>query len=212
MVPANETEAVFEPRYERKYWFSLLFVPLMSAAAMWFGFSERNLILFMSGLFFVVILLWTPTRLVRRARFGRKLVIERFFFPPREIDYNDIVDVGNAAVKTKGRFHISLNAMTNADEFKDMLFVALAQADVPDGQLEGKLVRQEANVALAAMYAAGVSLVLHILVVVILMWIKPPWLGALNREVSGVIYVALFGICYLVFYQMRKLRAPEPQA
>lgn len=86
-----------------------------------------------------------------------------------------------------------------------LLITALAHAEIPDGQLEGKLVQQEVNAAKDGVYAGFLSFALFILLV----WLKPPGLRYFNSDNLFLLPLALFMACYFVLFLARKWRVRE---
>ena len=179
-------------------------MPIMAAGFIYVAITEPSLMFTIGSIVVVIGTLAFPFKFIRRVRFGRKLVIDRFILPPREIDYSDITDIGITGVKTR-HGNISLYEMTNANEFKDLLVTALAHAEISDGQLEGKLAQQEVNAAKDSVYAGFLSFALFILLV----WLKPPWLRYFNGDNLFLLPLALFTACYFVLLLARKWQVRE---
>lgn len=192
----TDQPAPFTPRYSLRLKFALVIIPLLSVSVvekMVSGGGRGDALAYFSV--FVVLLLtaFVPITLIRRVRFERELVVDRFLLPPQTIPYKNVKDVGLLVVKVEGGLNIPLSGVKNAGEFLDKLAHALAQRNLIE-QLEGKLAAREFRTWQSTSYAAVVTPLLFLLV----WFFGPSWFRSAGEFTLVLIYIGLFVLVQVV--------------
>jgi hypothetical protein len=138
-------ETSFYPRYKIRDSSDVLSISLLMAMALLFSFLRVGAILGnIVGLAFLVFFIVLSSRLyIRRIVFASfSFLVERYVWPPKRIDYSDIIDLGIAKVKTR-RGEISFAAMSNLAELHSLFSELISQGKIDTDQFENKVIGEE---------------------------------------------------------------------
>jgi hypothetical protein len=148
---------------------------------------------------FSALTLSIPFTRIRQVRFSDKMYVDRFILASREIDYKDIVDVGIVTIKTK-QGNISLYKIENTKQFYELLKNAMAQNEVSESQLEGKLAKREIISWKSSIYAQLIAIPITLLFV----WWNPSWIKFLGKFTFLVVFLAIFAPTYWIVQRSSK--------
>lgn len=190
---APDSEITFRPRYGWRYRFALGFLPIMLALCLFVlftkGAKDPKIYLVLACVFAGGIVLAATT--IRRIRFGSRIIVERYLFPPRVIDYSDIVDIGIIHIKLK-KGQLSFPQIQNVDELHEIFDDVMRRGAMSPGQIEGTLAGKEAIGAVASF----VAMVIAIVVTLILYFVRPRWLHLDFRLVTLIVFALLMPPTY----------------
>jgi hypothetical protein len=195
MMEVIESSKVFKPKYELGMNFSAIFIPIMTVVSIFVvvKLDLRELPAYGLIALFSILTLSMPFTRIRQIRFSDKMYVDQFILAPREIDYKDIIDVGIITVKTK-RGNISLYKIENTKQFYEFLKDAMAQNQVSESQLEGKLAKREVISWTSSIYAQLIAIPITLLLV----WWSPTCIKFLGKFTFLTVFLAIFAPIYWI--------------
>jgi hypothetical protein len=191
-------EKIFEPKYTAKLYFGLLSIVLFDFLMLWQIISGKDSspVTIIFAAFITLFIAVLPYVFMKRIVFkANAFTVEKFLWPTKTIEYTEVVDIGTARIKTKNG-NLSLQAMMNSDELRNILTGLIKQGKISSYQIENKLVSQEKMSRKARTLAIIFSTVLW--VVTTLIW---PYRDSLFRD---LILLVFFIPIYIVIYMVLK--------
>jgi hypothetical protein len=194
-------DTIFKPKYSSRLYLGFVFLIPLEAFALWsiFSISAKSAeMIFWAGFFGLMILLM-PFVFIKQITFkGHSFSIEKYVLPPKTIDYSDVIDIGNTAIKTK-HGSIAIRSMKNSEELTDLLKKLIVEGKISTYQIENKLVVQE-NLSRKAILPSGI--IASVLWFAFLFFF--PYEKSLFRDLS----ILLFWIpTYILVYRFMKSKA-----
>jgi hypothetical protein len=189
-------ELVFQPVYEKTlYWaFFFLAVILVIGVLAVIDTGAEDPVFVISLVFLGLLVVVVPFKTARRIRFGTKLIVERYFFPSREFEFTEIVDIGAMSVKTT-RGSISLTHMRNVDELYGILNEYVDNGVISEHQLEGDLLKRESLSWQATAYTSVIAMIITIALVYLCPACKAVRGEILFVVVSLILYFPVKYVC-----------------
>jgi hypothetical protein len=93
--------------------------------------------------FLVFFVVWFSRLYIRRIVFtSSHFLVERYVWPPKKINYSDVMDMGVSKVKTRSG-EISFAAMSNVAELLSLFIGLMREGKIDIGQFENKAIREE---------------------------------------------------------------------
>lgn len=139
----------------------------------------------------VPFVVWVLHLLIRRIVFSQStFYIEKYTWPSKRIKYSDVIDLGNTRIKTRNG-DVILAGMSNAPELIEQFRELIEQGKINKGQIENKLVQEEATFRKSIIPALFVSFILWALV--LYFW---PYHHLIFND--GGIWQFLFGVLFLL--------------
>ncbi len=179
---------VFKPKYSFGYLLGMAAIVLLEAfllAELLLRPERSNALLAIPLGIFVASLPWL---MVKRIVFeDYAFVVERYFLPPKTIEYQQVIGVGNTMIRTRQGV-IMLRRMTNARELVAIMHALMAEGKISKDQVAGNLVRQEK----LALRAVWISLPVAWVVEVIFSAVSPQMYAVLHDFWIFVFWVPIY--------------------
>lgn len=193
-------ETVFVPRYEWRHKVGVIAGPLLFAVCVFLalkkGVGDPKLV--MAIAFFGLCTIAVPFMVIRRIRFGDRIIVDRYLFPSRRFSYGDVVDLGVMSIRMRKGW-ISLYQMKNSAELLDIFESLKRSGRLVDTQIEGTLAAKE----LLAWSAGAFAFVPAVVGSVVLAFLGPHWLRIDGR----LVFLAVYLLCYAVTYAVMRRRS-----
>ncbi len=189
MAKTHMKNPTFKPRYSfRNFWDVITLGLLLFFSAVFFylktGFSPMTIL---DLIILVPFIVWVLHVLIRRIVFSQStFYVERYTWPSKRIKYSDVLDLGKIRIKTR-KGDVILAGISNAPELIEQFEELIEQGRIDKGQIEGKLVQEEATFRKSIIPASVVSFILWALA----LYLWPYHHPVFNKD---GIWLLLFGI------------------
>ncbi len=185
--------STFRPRYSfRNFWDVITLGLLLFSTVVFYYLKTSFSPMTIFGLIVLVpFVVWVLHLLIRRIVFSQStFYIEKYTWPSKRIKYSDVIDLGYTSIKTRNG-DVILAGMSNAPELIEQFRELIEQGKINKGQIENKLVQEEATFRKSIIPALFVSFILWALM--LYFW---PYHHLIFND--GGIWLFLFGVLFLL--------------
>ena len=155
-------EIIFKPKYPSQLIPGILILALIESFLLWQIIIEKDIsiAIISATLFFGILLIIQPIVHIKRIIFRENnFSIEQLILPTKTIDYSNIIDIGEMALKTQNE-EFSFRAMTNSKELNEILKELIQKGVISRHQLDNELEYQEGLFLSSFKIAGLISIIL----------------------------------------------------